>query len=70
MDTSGLDALQQLHRALLTRSVALVLANVNEQPLSLIRRSGFEAVLGPEQIVPTVSAAFDEHPQWSVSDRA
>ena len=69
MDTSGLDALQQLHRALMRRGIALVLANVNEQPLSLIRRSGFEAVLGAEQIVPTVSAAFDDAPQWSVTDR-
>jgi sulfate permease, SulP family len=54
MDTSGLDALQQLHRTLRRQGVALVLANVNEQPLSLIRRSGFEAELGPEQIVPTM----------------
>jgi SulP family sulfate permease len=60
MDTSGLDALQQLHRALQGRSIALVLANVNEQPLSLIRRSGFEEVLGPDQIVPTVSALVGE----------
>jgi SulP family sulfate permease len=62
MDTSGLDALQQLHRALQARGIALVLANVNEQPLSLIRRSGFEHVLGAEQIVPTVSAVFDDVP--------
>jgi SulP family sulfate permease len=62
MDTSGLDALQQLHRALQARGIALVLANVNEQPLSLIRRSGFEHVLGAEQIVPTVSAAFADDP--------
>ncbi len=66
MDTSGLDALQQLHRTLQARNVALVLANVNEQPLSLIRRSGFEHVLGAEQIVPTVSAAFLDDPQTSV----
>ena len=65
MDTSGLDALQQLYRTLQQRHVALVLANVNEQPLSLIRRSGFEQVLGAEQIVPTVSAAFLD-PQTSV----
>jgi SulP family sulfate permease len=52
MDTSGLDALQQLHRTLARRDVALVLANVNEQPLSLIRRSGFEARIGAENIVP------------------
>jgi SulP family sulfate permease len=57
MDTSGLDALQQLHRTLQGRGIALVLANVNEQPLSLMRRSGFEHVLGVEQIVPTVAAA-------------
>ncbi len=57
LDTSGLDALQQLHRTLQARSIALVLANVNEQPLSLMRRSGFEQVIGPEHIVPTVADA-------------
>ena len=59
LDTTGLDALRQLHRVLQRRGVALVLANVNEQPLSLIRRSGFEATLGEEAIVPTVAAALD-----------
>ncbi|MCL4698280.1 MAG: STAS domain-containing protein, partial [Burkholderiaceae bacterium] len=58
LDTSGLEALRQLHRTLARQGTALVLANVNEQPLSLIRRSGFEAELGAEQIVPTVAAAF------------
>ena len=57
MDTSGLDALEQLHRLLRRQEVALVLANVNEQPLSLIRRSGFEDVLGAENIVPDVFGA-------------
>jgi SulP family sulfate permease len=57
MDTSGLDALEQLHATLKRQSVALVLANVNEQPLSLMRRSGFEAALGPQQIVPDLQAA-------------
>ena len=54
MDTSGLDALEQLHAALHRRGVALVLASVNPQPLGLIRRSGFEATLGAEHIVPGV----------------
>jgi SulP family sulfate permease len=62
MDTSGLDALQQLYRSLQSRNVALVLANVNEQPLSLMRRSGFEQVIGPEHIVPTVADALREPP--------
>ena len=63
MDTSGLDALQQLHRTLQSRGLALVLANVNEQPLSLMRRSGFEQVIGPDAIVPNVAdaaAQFDK----------
>jgi SulP family sulfate permease len=64
MDTSGLDAMAQLHRDLKKRDIALVLANVNEQPLSLMRRSGFAAVLGEEAIVPTVSAAFDDKPAY------
>ena len=62
LDTSGLDALQQLHRTLKKQEIGLVLAHVNEQPLSLIRRSGFAAVLGEDQIVPTVAGAFDAKP--------
>jgi SulP family sulfate permease len=61
LDTSGLDALVHLHRDLQRASIALVLANVNEQPLSLMRRSGFVEMLGADNIVPTVDdmgAAF------------
>ncbi len=54
-DTSGIDALQQLFRGLQRRDIALVLANVNEQPLSLIRRSVFANEIGAEQIVPTLA---------------
>jgi SulP family sulfate permease len=59
MDTSGLEAMEQLHRVLQRRGIALVLANVNEQPLSLMRRSGFEAHIGADAIVPNVAAAMD-----------
>jgi len=55
LDTSGLDALEQLHRVLERRGIALVLANVNEQPLGLVRRSGFEVILGAQNIVPTLA---------------
>ena len=58
LDTSGLDALQQLHRTLQRQGIGLVFANVNEQPLSLMRRSGFEALIGSDNIVPTISEAI------------
>ena len=58
IDTSGIDALEQLHRELQRREITLVLANVNEQPLSLIRRSGLEAVIGEKHIVRNIDEAF------------
>ena len=62
MDTSGLDALEQMQRTLHRQEIALVLANVNPQPLSLIQRSGFEAVIGAENIVPNIAAAVQGEP--------
>lgn len=62
MDTSGLDALEQLHRGLQRQGTALVLANVNEQPLSLIRRGGFEELIGAEHIVPSMAEALEPAP--------
>jgi SulP family sulfate permease len=50
MDTSGLEALKQLHRSLQRQGVTLTLVDINEQPLSLIRRSGFEQALGAERV--------------------
>ena len=58
LDSSGLDALEQLHRTLKRQEIGLVLANVNDQPLALMRRSGFEAALGAEHIVPHIAAAM------------
>ncbi|MBK1688404.1 SulP family inorganic anion transporter [Rubrivivax gelatinosus] len=58
MDTSGLDALSQLRRELERRGVRLVLAAVNEQPCSLMRRAGFEDELGCANITTTLAEAY------------
>jgi sulfate permease, SulP family len=58
LDTSGADALEQLLRVLRRQGIQLVLVSVNEQPLSLMRRCGFEARLGEERIVASVSSAL------------
>ncbi|MES2959263.1 MAG: SulP family inorganic anion transporter [Pseudomonadota bacterium] len=63
LDSSGLDALQQLHRTLKKQGIGLVLAHVNEQPLTMVQRSGFAAVLGEDAIVPSVAGAFDPAPR-------
>jgi SulP family sulfate permease len=57
IDTSGLDALVQLRRALARRHISLVLCEVNEQPASLLQRSGRLALFGPRNVVPDLIAA-------------
>ena len=58
MDSTGLDALVQLHRQLQRRHILLVLAELNPQPLSLLQRSGFAEDLGPDCIAPTLEDAL------------
>ncbi|MGM9426114.1 SulP family inorganic anion transporter [Hydrogenophaga sp. MI9] len=48
LDTSGLDALEQLHKLVGKRGGQLVLNHLNPQPNSLIERSGFGARLRGE----------------------
>lgn len=45
LDTTGLDALEQLHKALEKRGAHLGMVGLHEQPLSLLRRSGFASKL-------------------------
>lgn len=46
IDTTGLDALEGLRKLIARRGGLLMIAGVNEQPLSLMRRSGFVKHLG------------------------
>jgi len=47
LDTTGLDALEQLHKAISKRGGQLGMVGLNPQPLSLIQRSGFAEHLHP-----------------------
>jgi len=58
MDTTGLDTLESLWRMLDKRGGRLIVAEPNEQPLSLMRRSGFLAILGPENVLDSLDAAL------------
>ena len=58
MDTSGLDALEQLHRTLQRQGVLLLLCDLNQQPLNLIQRTGFDAVLGTDNLLGDLPSAL------------
>ncbi len=58
LDTTGLDALETLHRKLHQHHSHLILCGLNKQPASLIRRSGFGLVLGIDRIVVDLETAL------------
>jgi len=60
IDTTGLDALEALHATLLRRGGRLILADLNPQPLSLLRRSGMLEQLGPQNITASLETAIRE----------
>ena len=58
IDTTGMDTLNVLRKTLARRKCTLVLCDANDQPLSLIRRSGFLEKLGPQNLQPDLVAAL------------
>ncbi|HYF44142.1 MAG TPA: SulP family inorganic anion transporter [Ramlibacter sp.] len=50
LDTSGLDALRQLHKAVLQRGGTLRMDNLQEQPREVLERSGFAAELAASSV--------------------
>ncbi len=57
IDTTGMDTLDVLRKTLARRGGTLLLCDVNDQPLSLIRRSGFLVKLGENNLQPHLPAA-------------
>ena len=58
LDTTGLDFLENLHRTLHEEGRHLILADLNHQPMSLIRRSGFVATLGENNLARDLPSAL------------
>ena len=58
IDASGLDAFENVHRALARRGVRLVVVGLNEQPLAAMRKWGLDAVIGPENLFADRDSAF------------
>ncbi len=58
IDTSGLDALRQLHRNLAKKASTLIVCNANSQTLSLMTRSGFLDEIGLANCCPDIESAY------------
>lgn len=55
LDTSGLDALRQLHKVILLRGGTLRLENLQDQPREVIERAGFHTELAAHEASPEVA---------------
>jgi len=58
LDSTGLDAIEALHRVLREEGSQLVLAGLTPQPVSIIHRSGFIRDIGEANLVPDLRAAL------------
>ena len=59
LDSTGLDALKELNRHLERRGGRLILAELNEQPLTLLTRSGYLQELGADKVFERVEDAYE-----------
>ncbi len=57
LDTTGVEALRTLHGLIRKRDGRLILCGLQQQPASLIERSGFAAHLGTQNLVPALEDA-------------
>jgi len=57
IDTSGIESLKSLCQNLHLRGGSLIICGANQQPLSLMFRSGFTQIIGAENILPNMTAA-------------
>jgi sulfate permease, SulP family len=58
IDTTGMEALQTLHESLSKQRTRLLICAVGEQPLSLMRRSGFLSALGSDHVFDSIDQAW------------
>jgi SulP family sulfate permease len=62
LDTSGMDALGELHKDLQLRGTQLILCGTNAQPLDLMRRTGFITRVGATNCLPDLLTALHALP--------
>ena len=58
MDNTGLDALESLQRLISRRGGLMMIAGANEQPLMLMKRSGFVKRLGEDNLRSSLEDAL------------
>ena len=59
LDSTALNALQDLVAFCKSKNITVVFSHVNEQPMSVMARSGFDREIGHDNICPSIDAALE-----------
>ena len=59
LDSTALNALQNLTKVCESKGITLVFSHVNEQPMKVMVKSGFVDLVGTENFCPNIRAALD-----------
>ncbi len=59
LDISALSALETIYALCKKQGIRLILSHVNEQPLSVMKKAGFVAKIGEENLVPNIDSAIE-----------
>jgi len=59
LDASAMRSLEAIHRLCADRSITLIIAHANEQPLSVMKKAGFYAAVGEANFADNIDAALD-----------
>lgn len=59
LDATALSSLEEIYAKMKKNNVTLILSHVNEQPMSVMHKAGFDEKVGLENICPHIDAALE-----------
>lgn len=59
LDATALSSLQEIYSKMKKKNVTLILSHVNQQPMSVMQKAGFDKLVGEENICPNIDAALE-----------
>lgn len=60
LDSTAMNSLTSLYEKCQKKKITLILSHVNDQPMRVIRKAGFDTLIGKENFSPNIDAAIEK----------
>lgn len=60
LDSTAMNSLMSLYEKCRKKKITLILSHVNDQPMRVIRKAGFDTLIGKENFSPNIDAAIEK----------